>query len=93
MSHSPTASFSDSLDEIVTRDVYEAARSLRNWETFIRADGTPLNYTLVNIKDWCKNHFEIVHQFRINTDSNHHRYGIILLINGIPRCSDRTEDA
>ena len=43
------------LDEIVTPDVYEAARSLRNREAFIRDDGTPLNYTLVNIKDWCKN--------------------------------------
>jgi type I restriction enzyme R subunit len=43
------------LDEIVTPDVYEAARALRNREAFIRDDGTPLNYTLVNIKDWCKN--------------------------------------
>ena len=42
------------LDEIVTPDVYEAARSLRNRESFVRDDGTPLNYTLVNIKDWCK---------------------------------------
>ena len=47
------------LDEIVTPDVYEAARSLRNRVAFIRDDGTPLNYTLVNIKDWCKNSFEI----------------------------------
>lgn len=39
------------LDEIVTPDVYDAARSLRNRETFIRDDGTPLNYTLVNTKD------------------------------------------
>ena len=72
------------LDEIVTPDVYEAARSLRNRETFIRDDGTPLNYTLVNIKDWCKNHFEVVNQLRINTDYSHHRYDVILLINGIP---------
>ena len=50
------------LDEIVTPDVYEAARSLRNREAFIRDDGTPLNYTLVNIKDWCKNTFEVVNQ-------------------------------
>ena len=63
------------LDEIVTPDVYEAARSLRNREAFIRDDGTPLNYTLVNIKDWCKNTFEVVNQLRINTDSSHHRYG------------------
>ncbi len=72
------------LDEIVTPDVYEAARSLRNREAFIRADGTPLNYTLVNIKDWCKNHFEVVNQIRINTDNSHHRYDVILLINGVP---------
>jgi len=31
------------LDEIVTPDVYEASRSLRNREAFIRDDGTPLN--------------------------------------------------
>ena len=72
------------LDEIVTPDVYDAAHSLRNRETFIRADGTPLNYTLVNIKDWCKNHFEVVNQLRINTDNSHHRYDVILLINGVP---------
>jgi type I restriction enzyme R subunit len=72
------------LDEIVTPDVYEAARSLRNREAFVRDDSTPLNYTLVNIKDWCKNSFEVVNQLRINTDNSHHRYDAILLINGVP---------
>ncbi|MYH56684.1 MAG: type I restriction endonuclease subunit R, partial [Boseongicola sp. SB0675_bin_26] len=72
------------LEEIVTPDAYEAARSLRNMESFTRDDGTPLNYTLVNIKDWCKNHFEVVNQLRINTDYSHHRYDVILLINGVP---------
>ena len=72
------------LDEIVTPDVYEAARSLRNREAFVRDDGTPLNYTLVNIKDWCKNAFEVVNQLRINTDNSHHRYDVMLLINGVP---------
>jgi len=72
------------LDEIVTPDVYEAARSLRNREAFIRDDGTPLNYTLVNIKDWCKNTFEIVNQLRINTNNSYHRYDVMILINGVP---------
>ncbi len=76
--------FARLLDEIVTPDVYEAARSLRNRETFIREDGTPLNYTLVNIRDWCKNTFEVVNQLRINTDNSHHRYDVMLLINGVP---------
>ena len=72
------------LDEIVTSDVYEAAGSLRNRETFIREDGTPLNYTLVNTRDWCKNSFEVVNQLRVNTDNSHHRYDVMLLINGVP---------
>ena len=72
------------LNGIVTRDVFEAARSLRNREAFSRDDGTPLNYTLINIRDWCKNAFEVVNQLRINTDNSHHRYDVMLLINGVP---------
>jgi type I restriction enzyme R subunit len=72
------------LDEIITADVFAAAKSLRATETFVRDDGTPLNYTLVNTKDWCKNTFEVVNQLRINTQNSHHRYDVILLINGIP---------
>jgi type I restriction enzyme R subunit len=72
------------LDEIVTPDVFAAATRLRAISSFTRDDGTPLNYTLVNIKDWCKNAFEVVHELRINTDYSHHRYDVMILINGIP---------
>ena len=76
--------FTRLIDEIVTPDVFMAARILRERNSFTRDDGTPLNYTLVNIKDWCKNSFEVVNQLRINTDNSHHRYDVILLINGVP---------
>ena len=76
--------FARLLDEIVTPDVYTAAKLLRQINAFTRDDGTPLNYTLVNIKDWCKNTFEVINQLRINTDNSHHRYDVIILINGIP---------
>ena len=72
------------LDQIVTPDVYKAAHALRSREAFTRDDGTPLNYTLVNTRDWCKNSFEVVNQLKINTDYSHHRYDVMLLINGIP---------
>jgi type I restriction enzyme R subunit len=72
------------LDEIVTPDVFTAAHTLRHRNAFTRDDGTPLNYTLVNINDWCKNTFEVASQLRINTDYSHHRYDVILLINGVP---------
>ena len=76
--------FSRMLDEIVTPDVFTASRTLRAMNSFVRDDGTPLNYTLVNIKDWCKNHFEVINQLRINTDNSHHRYDVLILINGVP---------
>jgi type I restriction enzyme, R subunit len=72
------------LEEIVTPDVFTAAQTLRTRNSFTREDGTPLNYTLVNIDDWCKNSFEVVNQLRINTDYSHHRFDVVLLINGVP---------
>ncbi|ABE49483.1 type I restriction endonuclease subunit R [Methylobacillus flagellatus] len=72
------------LDSIITPDVYSTAQTLRNINSFERDDGTPLNYTLVNIRDWCKNDFEVVNQLRMNTDNSHHRYDVMLLINGVP---------
>jgi type I restriction enzyme R subunit len=71
-------------DEVINADVFTASKILRQKNTFIREDGTHLHYTLVNIKDWCKNEFEIVRQLRINTENSHHRYDVILLMNGIP---------
>ncbi len=70
--------------EIINPDVFASSKRLREINTFTREDGTPLHYTLVNIKDWCKNEFEVINQLRINTNNSYHRYDVILLINGIP---------
>ena len=71
-------------EEIVNPDVFVASKLLRERQYFQREDGTPLHYTLVNIKDWCKNDFEVIKQLRMNTENSHQRYDIILLINGLP---------
>ncbi len=71
-------------EEIVNPDVFTSSKYLRERNHFKREDGTPLHYTLVNIKDWCKNDFEVINQLRINTENSHHRYDVIMLINGIP---------
>lgn len=71
-------------DEIITADVFAASKTLRERNYFQREDGTPLHYTLVNIKDWCKNDFEVVNQLRMNTENSNHRYDVIILINGLP---------
>ena len=78
------AEFARLRDEIINADVFQAAKALREYGYFQREDGTPLHYMLVNLKDWCKNDFEVINQLRINTDNSHHRYDVILLINGLP---------
>ena len=70
--------------EIITPDVFAASKLLRDRNYFQREDGTPLHYTLVNIKDWCKNEYEVINQLRINTGNSNQRYDVIILINGIP---------
>ena len=76
--------FSRLFIEIITPDVFAASKRLREINTFTRDDGTPLHYTLLNLRDWCKNEFEVVNQLRINTKNSYQRYDVILLINGIP---------
>jgi type I restriction enzyme R subunit len=71
-------------EEIINPDVFAASKLLRERQYFQREDGTPLHYTLVNIKDWCKNEYEVINQLRINTENSFQRYDIILLINGLP---------
>ena len=78
------AEFARLRDEIVNPDVFTASKILRQRNYFQREDGTPLHYTLVNIKDWCKNEYEVVNQLRMNADGRNHRYDVMLLINGIP---------
>jgi len=71
--HLTEAEFARLRDEIINADVFQAAKVLRQYGYFQREDGTPLGYMLVNLKDWCKNDFEVINQLRINTDNSHHR--------------------
>jgi len=58
--------FTRLLEDIVTPDAFNAAQTLRTRNSFTREDGTQLNYTLVNLDDWCKNSFEVLNQLRIS---------------------------
>ena len=64
--------------------MFATSKLLRERQYFQRDDATPLYYTLVNIKDWCKNDYEVIRQLRANTENSHQRYDVILLINGLP---------
>jgi type I restriction enzyme R subunit len=58
--HLTDTEFARLKEEIINPDVFAASKILRQMNTFEREDGTPLHYTLVNIKDWCKNEFEVI---------------------------------
>ena len=76
--------FSKLLQENVTSDVFTASKHLREKQTFVRNDGTTFDYSLVNLRDWCKNEFEVVNQLSINTANSRQRYDVVILINGLP---------
>lgn len=82
--HLTDAEFGRLLEEITDADMFSSSKRLRERNTFIRQDGTPLQYTLVNIKDWCRNEYEVIHQLRMNTRNSFQRYDVIILINGLP---------
>ena len=82
--HLTDSEFDRLLEDITDADVFASSRRLRERNTFIRQDGTPLQYTLVNIKEWCRNEYEVIHQLRMNTRNSFRRYDVIILINGLP---------
>lgn len=72
------------IQENVTSDVFTASKHLREKQTFTRNDGTTFDYSLVNLRDWCKNDYEVVNQLTINTANSRQRYDVIILVNGLP---------
>ena len=72
------------LQENITSDVFTASKRLRERQTFVRNDGTTFDYSLVNLRDWCKNEYEVVNQLSVNTANSHQRYDVIILVNGLP---------
>ena len=82
--HISDKEFANLKANIIKDNVFDASKILRAENYMEREDGTPLFYSLVNKKDWCKNEFEVVNQLRINTENSFHRYDVVILINGIP---------
>src|SRR5699024_857138 len=82
--HLTDKEFARLREQIIQPDVFTASKFLRENQYFEREDGTPLHYSLVNNKDWCKNEYEVINQLRINTENSFQRYDVILLVNGLP---------
>jgi len=76
--------FTRLLEQLISSDVFRTAKILRERTDFEREDGTPLNFILLDTKNWCKNTFEVVRQQHSKTEKSFHRYDVLILINGLP---------
>ena len=63
--------------------VFESAKVLRNTQSIERDNGEIIYLSLFNVRDWCKNQFQVTNQVTIKGKYKN-RYDVTLLINGLP---------
>ncbi len=69
--------------KISGKGIFQSAKELRQLQDIQRDDGTIVYIELFNIKDWCKNIFQVTHQTTVEGKYTN-RYDVTILINGLP---------
>lgn len=69
--------------DISDKSVFESAQILRDKYVLERDDETKVYLSLMNIKKWCQNTFQVTNQVSVN-DTHRSRYDVTVLINGLP---------
>lgn len=69
--------------KISGKGVFQSAKELRQKQDIQRDDGTIVYLELFNIKEWCKNTFQVTHQTTVEGKYTN-RYDVTILINGLP---------
>ncbi|MDW4206530.1 type I restriction endonuclease subunit R [Staphylococcus saprophyticus] len=69
--------------DISDKSVFESAQILRDKYVLERDDETKAYLSLMNIKKWCQNTFQVTNQVSVN-DTHKSRYDVTVLINGLP---------
>ncbi|ALK37966.1 restriction endonuclease subunit R (plasmid) [Staphylococcus aureus] len=69
--------------DINDKSVFESAQILRDKYVLERDDETKVYLSLMNIKKWCQNTFQVTNQVSVN-DTHKSRYDVTVLINGLP---------
>ena len=69
--------------DISDKSVFESAQILRDKYVLERDDETKVYLSLMNIKKWCQNTFQVTNQVSVN-DTHKSRYDVTVLINGLP---------
>ncbi len=69
--------------DISDKSVFESAQILRDKYVLERDDETKVYLSLMNVKKWCQNTFQVTNQVSVN-DTHKSRYDVTVLINGLP---------
>ncbi|HHA5962223.1 TPA: type I restriction endonuclease subunit R [Staphylococcus aureus] len=69
--------------DISDKSVFESAQILRDKYVLERDDETKVHLSLMNIKKWCQNTFQVTNQVSVN-DTHKSRYDVTVLMNGLP---------
>ena len=69
--------------DISDKSVFESAQILRDKYVLERDNETKVYLSLMNIKKWCQNTFQVTNQVSVN-DTHKSRYDVTVLINGLP---------
>lgn len=85
LTHAPLsdAEFTKVLNHLEKGNVFAKAHTLRDKFQFTRDDGSTLYLEFLNSQEWCKNQYQVTHQFE-QTGDYKNRYDVTLLVNGLP---------
>ena len=75
--------FDKLLETLYGKGIFNSAIRLRGKEPLTRDDGSIVNLSLFNQKDWCKNRFQVSNQITVE-GKRVNRYDVTILINGLP---------
>lgn len=76
--------FEQIKDKLKKGDVFDKARMLRGRIDVIGADGIPKYIELFSVKHWCQNLFQVARQVTNRSATDHSRYDVTILMNGLP---------
>ncbi|MCP1674428.1 type I restriction enzyme R subunit [Natronocella acetinitrilica] len=77
--------FDQLLNTLNRGSVFDRAKQLRGRVEVKCADGVSSLYLeLLNTRHWCQNRFQVARQITNKSASNHSRYDVTILINGLP---------
>lgn len=77
------AEFKRVLNHLDKGNVFDRAKILRDKMHLVRDDGESVYIEFINMREWCKNQYQVAQQI-VQTGEYQNRYDVTILINGLP---------